>query len=85
MPEFTINVKNNISSLDDIDGELRALKLAICLLATRIPSEQAAVVLEGLKGTNNNYCIELSEVIDKFIKSMDSISSQSVLSFGKNQ
>ncbi|HCN6070797.1 TPA: hypothetical protein N6141_001284 [Escherichia coli] len=67
MPELKLNVINDLST-EGINGELRAIKLAIGLLAAKIPlTDNADSIVESLNGTGDVYAAQLAELINSFL------------------
>lgn len=68
MPELKLNLTNDLSPAG-IDGELRAIKLAIGLLAAKIPlTDNADSIVESLNGTGDAYAAKLAELINSFLQ-----------------
>ena len=64
---------NNDLSHDGINAELRAIKLAIALMATRLPPElRSERVTDALKSTGDKHATELTNLIQQFIDEANS-------------
>lgn len=69
MPELNLNITSDVSTQEGIEGELRAIKLAIALLASRLPAElNPEAVSESLIDTEDKHAVKLGELIALVLK-----------------
>ena len=67
MPSLNLTVTNDLTP-EGIDAELRALKLAVAVMATRIPpSNEPEAVTSALKSTGDKHASDLADLIQLFI------------------
>lgn len=67
MPELNIDITSDTSP-SGIAGELRALKLALGLLAAKIPVDHnPQSVPESLRSTGDKHAANLADVLESFI------------------
>jgi hypothetical protein len=67
MPSLNLNISNDLTP-DGIDAELRALKLAVALIATRLPEDlNPHAIPTSLKGTGDAHASKLADLIQQFL------------------
>ncbi|EMX2866530.1 hypothetical protein [Yersinia alsatica] len=67
MNELKLDFSTDISG-KGLGAELRALKLAVCLLAAKIPSDhKPESVVESLRGTKDDHAMALANLIEKLL------------------
>ncbi|HEN3249337.1 TPA: hypothetical protein U5D40_001821 [Yersinia enterocolitica] len=67
MNELKLDFSTDISG-QGLGAELRALKLAVCLLAAKIPKDHNPKgVVESLRGTQDDHAVALANLIEKIL------------------
>lgn len=67
MNELKITLTSDLSN-EGLAADIRALRMAVCLLATRIPKDNNPYdVCNALKGTEDSSASELANLIKQFL------------------
>lgn len=69
MHNIDLSFSNELEG-DGLSNELGALKIAVCLLATKLPIFEARDIAASLRGTGIEQSVQQADLIDSFLDKM---------------